>query len=172
MLHRVRPRSGRFPTLPWENGDEDRNRYESKTSQSGSTHQHATRNLPGRLRPLERILERAILGQMTQPPETALAVPLQQAVSHLQNGGGLAGRLSQPAMGQTGGLQTREQLGLPDRKTYFPGVPTFDEAAALGAFPGIPANKKTARVQQKLGDEITPKKAQAQARHPELKGGN
>ena len=143
----------------------------SKTAQGGSTNQHARRQVPARLKPLEAILERAILGQMTTPPNTAIAVPLQQAVSHLQNGAGLAGRLSQAAPGQTVDLQTRQQLGLPDRKTYFPGVPSFDEAAALGAFPGIPANPKTRKVQKKEG-QLPDKQTEAQMRHPELKAGN
>jgi hypothetical protein len=118
------------------------------------------------LKPLESILERMVLGQMTTPPNTAIATPLQQAISNLQSGG----RGSMPGgLGNlpNNGLQTREQLGLPDRRSYFPGLPTTDEAAALGAFPGIMSNPRTVK-QGRRQQGLLPKKDRGPASHPEL----
>lgn len=114
------------------------------------------------------LLERQILGQMTQPPETAISTPLQQAVSNLQSGGrgALPGGFANLP---NNGMQTRAQLGLPDRKSYFPGTPSFDEAAALGAFPGLASDKGTVRAARKLGNPIT-KRERREGSHPELKG--
>lgn len=125
--------------------------------------------MPQRLKPLEAIMERMVLGQMTQPPNTAIAVPLQQAISNLQSGGkgSMPGGLANLP---NGGLQSREQLGLPDRSSYFPGNIGFDEAAALGAFPGVPGNKQTVKEGRKQPGLLQPKKARREASHPELKG--
>lgn len=123
--------------------------------------------MPARLKPLEAILERMVLGQMVQPPNTAIATPLQQAVSNLQSGGmgampgGFANLPNQ-------GMQSRAQLGLPDRSSYFPGNLNFDEAAALGAFPNVPGNPQTIKAGKGSENLIPTKKARKQAGSPEL----
>lgn len=120
------------------------------------------------------MLGRSFLGQLAEPPNTAISVPLQQATSLYQGGfpamqsamglgGGMADRLSggtggiagQPQPGsllpasmqgpsagspgagkpQQWGTQTREQLGLPDRSSYFPLTPNVDEILAMGQPP-------------------------------------
>jgi len=122
----------------------------SKSAQHGSSSQGARRTVPPRLKPLETVLENAFLAQQAQPPNTALSVPLQQAISNLQSGGrgslpgGFANLPNQ-------GMQSREQLGLPDRRSYFPGLPTYDELKALGSFQDVPSiaeARKTARKHQ------------------------
>jgi hypothetical protein len=84
------------------------------------------------------------MGQLVEPPETAISVPMQQAISQLQ-GGPMA--LARP-VGQTEGLQTREQLGLPPRRSYLTFVPTAEEVAGLGAVPPIRAAPATGKTQR------------------------
>jgi len=134
-----------------------------------------TRKAPARLQMPYDQLVRGLIGQMAEPPETAISTPLQQAISNLQSGdvgrayglgGGIASRLSGQATdtgatggGSTGapsggttpgfrpgsflpgaeggqqGLQTREQLGLPSRESYFPFTPTKEDIEAIGMAP-------------------------------------
>lgn len=111
----------------------------SKSEQRGSTAEHARRRVPDRLRPFEAVIERMMMGQLAQPPETAIAAPLQQAISNLQSGGrgALPGGMANLP---NGGLQSREQLGLPARSSYFPTGVTLDELNTLGALPEVPPN--------------------------------
>lgn len=103
----------------------------------------------GLTRPGADLLNRYLLGQLAEPPETAISTPLQQAATLQQAGvpamqsaygigGGVADRLrgqnaiaGQPAPGsllpssmQGGapqfGLQSRESFGIPDRASYMP----------------------------------------------------
>jgi len=127
------------------------------------------RTPPPRLQmPYDQLI-RGLIGQMAEPPETAVSTPLQQAISNLQSGdvgrayglgGGIASRLSgqvddRPSTGSAGasapgfrpgsflpdaaggqqGLQTREQLGLPSRESYFPLTPTKEDIEAIGMTP-------------------------------------
>ena len=127
------------------------------------------RTAPPRLQMPYDQLVRGLIGQMAEPPETAISTPLQQAISNLQSGdvgrayglgGGIASRLSGatdtgPSMGSPGatapgfrpgsflpgaeggqqGLQTREQLGLPSRESYFPFMPSKEDIEAIGMAP-------------------------------------
>src|SRR5262245_5012625 len=129
----------------------------------------SSRHAPARLQMPYDQLVRGLIGQMAEPPETAISTPLQQAISNLQSGdvgrafglgGGIASRLSGqvdtgPSMGSPGatapgfrpgsflpgaeggqqGLQTREQLGLPSRESYFPLTPTKEDIEAIGMKP-------------------------------------
>src|SRR5262245_45060321 len=129
----------------------------------------SSRHAPARLQMPYDQLVRGLIGQMAEPPETAISTPLQQAISNLQSGdvgrayglgGGIASRLSGQATdtGSTGsaggtapgfrpgsflpgaeggqqGLQTREQLGLPPRESYFPFTPTKEDIEAIGVAP-------------------------------------
>lgn len=127
----------------------------SKQSGMGSTSEKSRRT-PGKGQEgLYSIANRALIGQLVEPPETAVAAPLQQAVSNLQGGFGtmrsnfgMGGGLADQLAGRGGGgamlpgenqwgLQTREQLGLPDRKDYFEFVPSADEVRSLGALPNV-----------------------------------
>jgi len=119
-----------------------------------------------------------MLGQMVNPPDTAISVPLQQAVSNLQSGDpgrafGIGGSMVNRLAGTTGatgatgaggggadagspgtagagfapgsflpsasggqqGLQTREQLGLPERSSYFTFMPKPEDIANIGLSP-------------------------------------
>ena len=132
------------------------------------------RGAPRVLKPGYDTLIRGMLGQMVNPPDTAISVPLQQAVSNLQSGdpgrafgvGGsmvnrLAGRTDATGAGGGGdagspgtagagfapgsflpsasggqqGLQTREQLGLPERSSYFTFMPKPEDIANIGLSP-------------------------------------
>jgi hypothetical protein len=128
------------------------------------------RDVPPRLEMPYDQLVRGLIGQMAQPPETAISTPLQQAISNLQSGdvgrayglgGGIASRLSGAAdtapdstgsggasapgfkpgsflpgaAGGQQGLQTREQLGLPSRESYFPFMPTKEDIEGIGMAP-------------------------------------
>jgi len=137
------------------------------------------RGAPRVLKPGYDVLSRAMLGQMVNPPDTAISVPLQQAISNLQSGdpgrafgigGSLVDRLSgrgtaapatPPSSGGGGdagspgtagagfapgsflpsasggqqGLQTREQLGLPERSSYFTFMPKPEDIANIGLSP-------------------------------------
>ena len=115
--------------------------------------------------------------QLTNPPNTAIGVPLQQAISNLQMGmGGLGGSAAGgsllPGPAQAG-LQSRSQLGLPDRSSYFaPFLPSPQQAAAAGAIPGISpvagttAAQKNLSAAEKAGNKK--KVAKIEQRHPEL----
>jgi hypothetical protein len=98
---------------------------------------------------------RGLIGQMARPPETAISVPLQQALSQMQSGKydvpiGMARRLGGAANTGAGfeagsflpnapggqqGLQTREQLGLPPRESYFTFMPSPEDIANIGLSP-------------------------------------
>jgi hypothetical protein len=119
------------------------------------------------------LLTRAMIGQMVNPPNTAISTPMQQAISGYQQmmpglqqsaAGSLAQRLAQPASGTAGagsavsgtaptgqsqdwtpaaganqaGLQTRAQLGLPDRSSYFTFMPSAQQVADIGLAPVEP----------------------------------
>lgn len=157
MTHRIQP---------WEQGDERRLRFHTKSASHGSSTEQARRQVPASLKPLLSVLERQVLGQQVQPPNTAISVPMQQAISNLQSGGrgALPGGMSNLP---NAGLQSRQQLGLPDRSSYFPGTPTFNEAAALGMFPPLQSNPKTQKTQKQEGTKPT-KKQQRQQASPEL----
>lgn len=104
-------------------------------SQKGSQAQWSDRAPAASLKQQYDLLRRAMTDQMVNPPNTAISVPTQQAVSNLQGGfGGLsrAFGVGGSGLGQTGGLQTREQLGLPDRRSYFPNMPTNEQIQSLG----------------------------------------
>lgn len=140
------------------------------TSSSGTQVQTSTRGPTRAQQQSMDMLARMILGQQTNPPETAIGVPFQQAVSLAQGltpriaasaSGelGLAGRLAGPAAGTApnflgsswtpgadqAGLQTREQLGLPPRKSYFSFLPTEQDIRNIG----IPPVHSATRAQQK-----------------------
>lgn len=111
-----------------------------------------------RVRPLFDLLQNAFIGELTTMPEIPIPVPLQQAISAVQDllpnvlgnafgGGGIAGRLqgSVPAARAGGGGrrldlrgQDRVSLGLPaTRRELFGGdlaLPTTEEAATAGLF--------------------------------------
>lgn len=141
---------------------------------AGSSSDTAQRQVPPNLKPLLGYLERILLGQSVQPPNTAISVPLQQAVSSLQSGS-LINRLTNP--GQTGGaaagpnqwgLQSRAQLGLPDRQSYMgPFTMTADQIAQLGAVPGVQASLTGKQALKGAGKQLTKKERIAKA-HPEV----
>jgi hypothetical protein len=125
------------------------------------------RDVPRRLETVYDQLTRGLIGQMARPPETAVGVPLQQAISNLQSGepgrafgfgtsssmaDRLAGTPSTAGSGTAGagfapgsfaanapggqqGLQTREQLGLPARESYFTFMPSAEDIAQIGIAP-------------------------------------
>ena len=156
----------------------------SKTSQQGTT----TRGPTGRMQmPYDQAI-RAIIGQMAKPPETAISAPTQQAASLMQGfasqpmGGSLlgAGMRPNPVPGnfqptsQTGqpqaGLQSRQDLGLPDRSSYFQFMPSVDDISKLGLPPmraGTPAqtkaNKAIDRTQQRIDKRSAAGKPHAKA---------
>lgn len=131
-----------------------------KTTQHGTQTQDSSRSVASSLKQPYDLLRRAMVDQMVNPPNTAVSVPQQQALSSLQamfpmlqgqaSGQiGLAGALSgrgvpgagMPNFGQanylpTGqpqfGLQSREQMGLPDRSSYFPNMPTNEQIQQIG----------------------------------------
>ena len=115
-----------------------------KSSGAGGSSQTTTRGYAPRMRNLGSILERSLLGQMVEPPETAISVPQQQALSNLQGGFGQLARSfgvggggpMLPGANQWG-LQSREQMGLPSRRSYFTFLPTKEQVAQLGAVPPI-----------------------------------
>lgn len=171
-----------------------------KQAQSGSSSESSRRGPAGPQRGLYSIGNRALLGQMVNPPDTAISTPLQQAISNAQGGlpqmrqnlgmgGGLinqltgsgvgGGSLAPNAAGGQQGLQSREQLGLPDRSSYFTFVPSPEEVAALGAVPPVmdtPSNRKidklTDRIERRQANgkqtgQAERKLARAQSRQPE-----
>jgi hypothetical protein len=155
------------------------------TSSSGKQSQTSTRGPSPQTRQINSLLQRMLLGQMAQPPNTAISVPTQQGISALQamlpammqrSGGSIAGGLTAgppnmggsylPGPGQAG-LQTREQLGLPDRQSYFPFGATPDQLKQVGIPALAPAagQKNVANRYAKAGPK---KKAQIKKRHPEF----
>jgi hypothetical protein len=105
------------------------------TSQKGNQSQWSNRAPAASLKQQYDLLRRALTDQMVNPPNTAISVPTQQAISNLQGGfGGLsrAFGVGGTGTGQTGGLQSREQMGLPDRASYFPNMPTNEQITSLG----------------------------------------
>ena len=147
---------------------------QNKSATKGSSSQTASRKPMGETQSSFDVLMRELLGQMVNPPNTAIAAPLQQSISNLQGGGqGMANAfgIGGQGLGTTGGLQTREQLGLPDRSSYFTFKPTAEQVAALGAVPGITPDIKTKRELAKARSPKTKpdKKAALMAKHPEVK---
>jgi hypothetical protein len=147
----------------------------------GTTYQWQEQNQkrgPGRVqRPTYDTMIRGLLGQMVRPPETAISVPLQQAVSNLQSGnfkvggsmvdrlaakdltgvpggsastGFPAGSLLPSAAGGQQGLQTREQLGLPSRESYFTFMPKPEDIEKIGLSP----IRSSVLNKEKLGNQI------------------
>lgn len=122
-----------------------------KSKQKASQAGRSTRVPLGSQQTLFDLLSRNLLGQQAALPDTPISVPLQQSISGgqdvmqgllnqafgLQNQASLAGRLAgqgavsgiQPAAGAPafGRQQTREELGLPARREYFPFTPTPEE---------------------------------------------
>lgn len=99
------------------------------------------------------ILNRALLGQLVNPPNTAITTPLGQGATMLQQGGtfgGAADTAAKMAADPSYGAQTREQLGLPDRRSYFTFLPTAEQVAALGAVPGIQTSPGTQKAMDQL----------------------
>ena len=125
------------------------------SKQSGSQNQSTHRQQNPRQRQLQDILTRILTSQAVSPPNTAISVPFQQAVSeaqanmprlNAQAAHGLASGEAQaaannplssgapmlPGAGQAG-LQTRAQLGLPDRASYLgPLAPSLEEVRKAG----------------------------------------
>jgi len=132
---------------------------------------------PGDNRMESDVIKRALLGQLVKPPETAISNPMQQAISNLQSGaperafglgGGLASRLSGGAVpgtisgsspgfapgsfaanapGGQQGLQSREQLGLPDRSSYMGDfMPTAEDIRNIGLPPVRSDDKKLTKM--------------------------
>jgi hypothetical protein len=122
-----------------------------RQSQEGDTSRWATRVQ----KPMYDQMLRGLIGQMARPPETAISVPLQQAISQMQSGKydvpiGMARRLGGAANTGAGfapgsflpnapggqqGLQTREQLGLPPREDYFTFMPRPEDIMNIGLAP-------------------------------------
>jgi hypothetical protein len=120
-------------------------------AQEGDTSRWATRVQ----KPMYDQMLRGLIGQMARPPETAISVPLQQAISQHQAGKydvpiGMARRLGGAANTGAGfpagsflpnapggqqGLQSREQLGLPARESYFTFMPSPEDIANIGLSP-------------------------------------
>ena len=120
--------------------------------QQGDTSRAATRVQ----KPMYDQMIRGLIGQMAAPPDTAIAAPLQQAVSQMQSGKydvpiGMAARLGgaantggstfapgsflPDAPGGQQGLQSRSELGLPDRSSYFTFMPRPEDIANIGLSP-------------------------------------
>jgi hypothetical protein len=60
------------------------------------------------------------------------------------------GSFSPNAPGGPSGLQSREQLGLPDRKSYFPFMPSADDIEAIGLAPVRSQKKATNELRDKI----------------------
>lgn len=134
----------------------------AKTKQSGKSKRDPASDQ------LYSMLIRNLIGQEAQPPETAISVPQQQATSLLQGMAGspaaapLASRLSGsggaagfapgssflPGAGQAG-LQSRAQLGIPDRATNFPFAPGADAIKDIG-IPPLKAAPGASKLEKKI----------------------
>jgi len=164
-----------------------------KSTSSGSTNESVVRGFQPRARGLGDTTIRALLGQMAAPPETAISAPHQQAITGAQLGP--AGMSQMFGIGATKsltpgpnqyGLQSREQLGLPDRRDYFTFVPTPDQIEAMGALPGVRGVETTAKAQNryarlggkiekataagktKRADKLTRRREKIATHHPEI----
>lgn len=144
----------------------------------GSTTESSQRSPKGSQRPILSVTERALLGQLANPPNTAISTPLQQAISNAQGGfptmrqnfglgGGLVNQLTGQGVGagpqgnvlgnllpsslggQGWGMQSREQLGLPDRRSYFTFLPTPEQLQTAGAVPPIRTPPQTGKLQKR-----------------------
>ena len=158
-----------------------------KQASQGSTSENQRRGPQNQQRGEFSTLNRMLLGQMVNPPDTAISTPLQQSISHLQSGGlanrlsdGFAQGLAAPGQAQPWGMQSREQLGLPSRDSYFTFKPTPEEVASLGAVPPISPSgggmKKKAAFDRLSGDDSLNPKQQKRldklsAQHPEWGNG-
>src|SRR5262249_54718052 len=154
------------------------------------------RAAPRVLQPGDDTLIRGMLGQMVNPPDTAISVALQQAVSNLQSGqySDLGGSMVDRLAGRTGGgssgspsadsgtpgggfapgsflpnapggqqgLQTREQLGLPDRSSYFTFMPSPDDIAKIGLSPIRSSIKNKDQLNQRI-DTLTQRQSDREA---------
>lgn len=165
-----------------------------KQASSGSTRESQSRSPNNSQRGEFSTINRMLLGQLVNPPDTAISTPLQQSVSNLQGGFGqmrsnfgMAGGLADQLAGRGGGgqmlpganqsgLQSRAQLGLPDRDSYFTFKPTAEDVASLGAVPKLQPSgggKKARAAFDRLSadDTRTPKQQRRleniQKRHPE-----
>jgi hypothetical protein len=136
-----------------------------ESAQSGSTAESSTHGFQGSMAGLGHLLERVMLGQLTNPPDTAISVPQQQATTLAQAGpfgaadylGVDATKSLAPGPNQAG-LQTRAQLGLPERSSYMgPFAPTAADVASLGLVPPIgpesAPNKKIDKQSARLGKQ-------------------
>jgi hypothetical protein len=139
----------------------------SMHGQSGeSSSRYANPNMQG----LMSILERALIGQAVNPPNTAISVPQQQAATLGQAGPfgsanylGIGANQSLAPGPNQAGLQSRAQLGLPDRSSYFSFLPTAQQVASLGMLPPLNPAKGTAKGQKQLA-KLEGKKKQTPAR--------
>jgi len=170
------------------------------TKQGGTQKQFQRTTAPPQQQQLADLLNRAMIGQMAKPPETAISTPMQQAVSSYQQmmpglqqaaSGSLAARLSGPAPGSgvtgTGsggasqdwtpaaganqaGLQTREQLGLPDRSSYFTFMPSAQQVADIGLAPVRPGGGQEVQKAWQAGQKVKAQQAAKAVRQSMPKG--
>src|SRR5215813_7559543 len=116
------------------------------SSMTGHSGESSTRYPGPQMQGLMSVMERALMGQLVNPPETAISVPQQQAATLAQAGPlgaadylGIGATQSLLPGPRQAGLQTREQLGLPPRSSYFTDMPTNEQVAALGMLPPLQA---------------------------------
>jgi len=157
-----------------------------KSSTRGQSGESSQRYAQGNQQGLMSILERALIGQAVNPPDTAISVPQQQAATLGQAGpfgaanflGIGANQSLQPGPNQAG-LQSRAQLGLPDRSSYFSFLPTSQQVQSLGMLPPLAPAKATGQGEKRLAKlegkkKQTPKRvakeADIRARNPEATG--
>jgi hypothetical protein len=112
---------------------------DTKSSMHGTTAQNEHRFVQPSMQPLANVMERGLMGQMVNPPNTAISVPQQQAATLAQAGPfgaadylGVGATKSLAAGPNQAGLQSRAQLGLPDRSSYFSFMPTAEQVQSLG----------------------------------------
>jgi hypothetical protein len=134
---------------------------------------------------LESILERNLIDFSTALPNIPISTPLQQSISGVQDilpslFGQSFGAARGPAALLTGGggpvpqfgrTQTREELGLPDRREYFPTTPTpeaLEEADLIPPVRTTPGARQRARGTQRL--ERKEEKLGAQIERREARG--
>src|SRR5215469_11636785 len=128
-----------------------------KSSTRGQSGEASQRFAQGNMQGLMSILERALIGQAVNPPNTAISVPQQQAATLGQAGPfgaadylGIGATKSLAPGPEQAGLQTRAQLGLPDRSSYFSFLPTAQQVQSLGMLPPLAPAKATAKGQKRL----------------------